>query len=71
MKKVIEGLEPVNLGAEARASLDQLATQSSIVSPNDPFVMKGQQIKIFDGFKYHGFSVGSTECDFKIRIGLF
>ena len=44
--------------------------QSSILSPNDPLVIKGQRIKIVDDFKYLGSYVGSTERDVKVRIGL-
>ena len=43
--------------------------QSSILSQNDPLVIKGQQINIVDDFKYLGSYVGSTEHDVKVRIG--
>ena len=44
--------------------------QSSNLSPTDPFVINGQLINIVDDFKYIGSYVGSTERDFKARIGL-
>ena len=44
--------------------------QSSILSPNDPLVIKRQQINIFDDFKYLGSYVGSAGHDVKVRIRL-
>ena len=44
--------------------------QSSIMSQNDPLVIKGQQINIVDDFKYIRFYVGSTERYVRVRIGL-
>ena len=40
-----------------------------MLSPNDPLVIKGQQINIVDDFKYLGSYEGSTEHDVKVRIG--
>ena len=43
--------------------------QSFILQPNDPLVVKGQPINIFDYFKRLGSYVGSTERNVKVRIG--
>ena len=44
--------------------------QSSILSPDDPHVMKGEQINIVDDLKYHGSYDGSKYNDFRVRIRL-
>ena len=44
--------------------------QSSILSPNDALVIKGQHINKVDDFKYLGSYVVSTERDVKFRLDL-
>ena len=44
--------------------------QSPIFWPNDPLVIKSNEVNIVDDFKYLGSYVGSTEHDVKVRVEL-